>query len=237
MKKLLISSLFAVLITLLYTSQSYSQFRMSVGPEMGMNFNLHTGSDLSESGTGIGFVIGGQVDMDFTQTIGLVTSMQFYDNRSGSTTQESSQQYQDNQGNPVTSTISRENSASLAYFMIEPLFKLRLPGSGFYFLAGPSIGFNIEGTGEVEATETLPPPYTWDGQSNKRTLAKSKGSMKDLLARFELKFGSGYNIPVSNSIYLYPQLTFGYGITKVQSDLSWRILTIQALFGVKFRLI
>lgn len=231
MKKLFSLFLSALILSFLVSSQSMAQFHMSLGPEVGMNFNIHTGSDLDESGSGIGFVIGGQLDMDFSRVIGLVTTMQFYDNRSGTTSKESSKNYQDQQGNPVTSTITDENSASLAYFMIEPLFKLKIPSSDFYFLVGPSVGFNVEGSSEHEISEKFPPPY----QNNDQT-RKDKASMKDLLARFELKFGSGYNIPLSNSIVLFPQVTFGYGITKVQSDISWRILTIQALFGVKFKL-
>ena len=54
--------------------------------------------------------------------------------------------------------------------------------------------------------------------------------------RFEIKVGSGMDIPISNNIWLNPSLSFGYGLTKVQSDVSSRIMTFQALCGVKFRL-
>ena len=114
-------------------------------PQTGMNFNLHTGSDI-ESGSGFGLVMGGGVDMQFSSSIGLIANLQFYDNRSGSISQTGSNQYQDQQGNPVSSTITADNSVSLAYFMIEPLFKLSIPNSGFYFVVGPCIGFNVEGS-------------------------------------------------------------------------------------------
>ena len=139
---------------------SLAQFRLKLVPQTGMNFNLHTGSDI-ESGSGFGIVVGGGVDMQFTNTIGLVTNLQFYDNRSGSISQTGSNQYQDpnNPNSTITSTVTIDNSVSLAYFMIEPLFKLSLPNSGFYFVVGPCIGFNVEGSTETTITESFPPPY------------------------------------------------------------------------------
>jgi len=223
-----------IFLSFLIPCSVLAQFKMSLGPTLGMNYNLHTGSDI-ESGSGIGLIIGGQVDMSFTPTIGLVTNMQFYDNRSGSTETEGSNQYQDNQGNIVTSTISDENDVSLAYFMIEPLLKINLPGSGMYFNVGPAVGFNVEGSFERTITETLPPPYTFqNGQSTIEQ--KAKGSLKDVLVRFALKFGAGYDIWIG-SVILTPQINFEYGLTKVVSDVSWRVLTIQALGTVKFPLI
>lgn len=237
MKKLFTICSLMLLLSFCATNSTFSQFKLSLGPTTGMNFNLHTGSDLGETGTGFGFVFGGQLDMSFSRTVGMLTTLTFYDNRSGNATKTSSNQYQDNQGNPVTSTVSSETSASLAYFMIEPLFKLKLANSGFYFIMGPSFGFNIEGTGEATVTETLPPPYTFNNGQNKVVNKLGKSSLKELLVRFELKLGAGYNIPIGDGIDLAPQVGFGYGITKVMTDVSWRILTIQAMCGVKFRLI
>lgn len=233
MKKILLAG---IILLQFFVVNSYGQFRMKLGPQIGLNFNLHNGSDLKESGSGFGFVFGGQVDMNFSSNIGLITNLQFYDNRSGSNEEESSNQYQDNQGNPVTSTVTDEQDISLAYFLIEPLFKLSIPQSGFYFFAGPSLGFNVEGSFERTVTETLPDPYTFNDGSNKST-AKSKGSIKDLLARVELKLGSGMDIPIGTGMYISPQLSFGYGITKVQEDVSWRVMTAQALVAFKFSLI
>ena len=171
-------------------------------------------------------------DMQFTKTIGLIANLQFYDNRSGSISQTGSNQYQDNQGNPVSSTVTADNSISLAYFMIEPLFKLSIENSGFYFVIGPCVGFNVEGSTEQTITESFPPPY--QSNDSKKT---SKSTLKETLVRFELKTGAGYDFWLSKTIALTPQLTFGYGITKVVKDVSWRVLTIQALVGVKIALI
>jgi Outer membrane protein beta-barrel domain len=231
MKKMFTCLLLACTIFLLTSNSGFAQFKLRVVPQTGLNFNLHTGSDI-ESGSGLGLVIGGGVDMQFTNTIGLIANLQFYDNRSGSTSESGSAQYQDNQGNPVTSTITVDNSISLAYFMIEPLFKLSIPNSGFYFVVGPCVGFNVEGSSERTRTESFPPGY-----QNNDTKKTEKATMKETLVRFELKTGAGYDIWLSKSIALTSQLTFGYGITKVVKDVSWRVLTIQALAGCKISLI
>ena len=231
MKKMFTCLLLASTIFLLTSNSGFAQFKLRVAPQTGLNFNLHTGSDI-ESGSGLGFIIGGGVDMQFSNMIGLIANLQFYDNRSGSISQTGSNQYQDNQGNPVSSTVTADNSISLAYFMIEPLFKLSIPNSGFYFVMGPCVGFNVEGSTEQTITESFPPPYT--SNDSKKT---SKSTLKETLVRFELKTGAGYDIWLSKSIALTSQLTFGYGITKVVKDVSWRVLTIQALAGCKISLI
>ncbi len=227
MKKTFTFLFLASILFLLPSNHGFGQLKLKLVPQTGLNFNLHTGSDI-ESGSGLGMVIGGGVDMQFTKTIGMIANLQFYDNRSGSISQTGSRQDRDPQGNPVTATLTADNSISLAYFMIEPLFKMSLQNSDFYFVAGPCVGFNVEGSTEQTLTTTYPPPYT---ASNKKETSKS--TLKETLVRFELKIGAGYDIWLSKNIALTPQLTFGYGITKVVKDVSWRILTIQLLTGVK----
>jgi hypothetical protein len=46
--------------------------------------------------------------------------------------------------------------------------------------------------------------------------------------------GAGYELPIADNIHLVPQLTFGYGLSNVVEDVEWKILTFQALVGVKF---
>lgn len=232
MRKNIIFVMCLALFVLFYTNSAYSQFRLKLGPSIGLNYNIHTGSDLPQSGSGFGFLLGGQADMSFTPNIGLIANMQFYDNRSGSFTQTGSNQYQDQQtGNLVSSTVSTDNSSSLAYFDIEALFKYSLSTNNLFFFAGPSVGFNIEGSYNVTRTETFPSPY-----QNNNTTNSSKGSFQNLNTRFELKFGSGYDIP-AGSIFITPQLSFGYGLTEVEQNINWRILTIQAMVTVKFGVI
>jgi hypothetical protein len=217
--------IFALLISVLFISSStYAQFRLSLSPALGMNFNMHTGSDLPESGTGFGMMIGGYADMNFTENIGLIAGLAFYDNRSGSYSQTGTEQ---------GVSYTADYSASLAYFQIESLFKLGVKRSNFYFVMGPVLGFNISSEGETTIKITTPGYTFQDGTTSQKT----KATIKDTQVRFELKAGAGYDIPVADGIAIAPQLTFGYGLTNVVSDVKWSILTIQAMVGVKLNML
>lgn len=203
------------------SSSSYAQFHLKLGPQTGMNYNIGTGSDIEETFTGFGFHLGGTADMSFTPTIGLITNIQFYDNRSASSSTEGTVQ-------GIAYTLN--NDVSLAYFLIEPLFKINIPMSGFYFVAGPAFGFSIQSSRELRITSSNNQVTFNDGST------KYKETLKNTLARFALKFGAGYDIPIG-SVYLTPQAAFEYGLTNIQSDVEARVLTIQALVAVKFSLL
>lgn len=209
----------SVLTFTLFTSINNAQFRMAVGPEVGFNFNLHTGSDLDEGGSGLGMALSGIVDMTFTsdRAIGLLTGLAFYDNRSGS----SSSLFSQNGTN-----YSVDNDVSIAYFQIISLFKYRIPNVGVYFVFGPQIGFDL--SSELEQTYSIV-----GGQ----TVQKTKNSLKDTNARFELKFGGGWDIDVSPLITLAPQLTFGLGLTDVIEDVDYVIHSFQLSIACKFNVI
>lgn len=209
----------SVLILTLLTSVANGQFRMSVGPEVGLNFNIHTGSDLDEGGSGLGMELSGIVDMSFTENraIGLLTGLAFYDNRSGS----SSSLFSQNGTN-----YSVDNDVSIAYFQIISLFKYRIPNVGVYFVFGPQIGFDL--SAELEQTYSVV-----GGQ----TVQKTKNSLKDTNTRFELKFGGGWDIELSPLITLAPQLTFGLGLTDVIEDVDYVIHTFQLSVACKFNVI
>ena len=220
MKKSL--SLFVLVLVFFFasTKDSDAQFKLGLGPLTGMNFNILTGSDLNDTYTGFGFVFGSQLDMSLTPVLGILAQVQFYDNMSGS--------------NSVTGQLAALNGAqgtldedlSFAYFMIEPLLKLNLPGSGMYFLAGPAIGFNIQSS----YTDT----YT---VQNGQRIPPQKGSIKNTNVRFAVMAGAGYDIRLSSLMTLAPQFTFGFGITNLIQDVSARALSFQLGTALKFRLI
>ena len=216
-----------IILVLVSSVLSFAQFRLYLGPQVGVNFNLHSGSDLPQSGNGFGMLGGGQLDMEFSPTIGLIANLGFYDNRYGSISTDGSVVV-----GGQTINYTSENNASLAYFTIEPLLKINLAQSNFFFFVGPSIGINIESSGEQTTTITTP-GFTFNDGTTKQT---SKATIQNTVTRFELKAGAGYDIPVGSAMAIAPQLSFGYGLTKVVSDVSWRILTIQASAVVKFRL-
>ncbi|HEX2962081.1 MAG TPA: outer membrane beta-barrel protein [Ignavibacteriales bacterium] len=221
MKKVLTVLALSVLLISLSSNSSQAQFRLKLGPQVGMNFNIATGSDVNNTTNGFGALIGGQVDMSFTPVIGLMANMQFYDNRYVSSTEDGTT---DN-GSNYTITYG----SSMAYFMIEPLLKLSLPASNFFFFVGPSVGFPVQSSYEEKVTSPGN-NVTFQGGGTKIT-----GTIRNTNTRFEMKLGSGVDINLGG-VYLTPQFSFGYGLTTIQEDVEARILTFQLLTTVKFGL-
>ena len=205
----------AVASTLFLAATLSAQFKMAVGPAVGLNLNLHSGSDLPQSGSGLGLALAGEADMSFNKSLGLIASLYFYDARSGSYSM-------------TESNVTYDVSASVSYFQLEPLLKIQMQNSPLYLVAGPSLGFNLTGEGEITITT---PGYTFQGGSRTQ-----KQTFQNMNARFELKAGAGYSFPMG-SFALDPRFTFGYGITNVQQNVNWKIMTFQAIVAVKFNII
>ena len=195
-----------VVLCLVFVVTAPAQFKMAAGGGMGLNLNLYSGSDVN-GGSGLGFAIAGQADMSFSKTIGILTSIYFYDNRSGSYTQT---------GNSGGINYSTDISASVAYFELEPLFKLKLEEAPVYFVFGPSLGFNMQNSYEAKTT------YLNQTQTQKATI-------QNMNTRFELKAGGGYIFPLSKTMRINSQLTFGYGLANVVKDVNWKILSFGLL--------
>ncbi len=194
---------------------AFGQFKMSVGPAIGLNFNLHSGSDLPQNGNGFGFVFAGQADMMFNKSLGLISSLYFYDGRGGSYSM-------------TNNNVTYDVGASISYFDIEPLLKIQMQNSPLYFVGGPSLGFNLSGESDVKITT---PGYVFQGGGTTQ-----KQTLQNMNTRFELKAGAGYTIPLSG-VDLDPRLTFGYGLTNVQENVVWKIMTFQLMVAVNFRVI
>jgi hypothetical protein len=205
-----------VIILLVSAQPLTAQFGLKIAPMIGVNYNIGTGSDIQNSGSGFGPVFGAQADLDFSPIIGIVTKLQFYDDRSWSHSQEFT-----SQGRPG----KFNEDLSIAYTVVELLLKISIPHTIVHFIAGPALGFTIENTYNYIETVTGFPSQ------------RSNGTIQNTLTRFEFKLGSGFDIPVSSRIDISPQLSFGFGITNMVQDISVRILSFQLSTGVKFKII
>ncbi|MGE5431094.1 MAG: outer membrane beta-barrel protein [Syntrophomonadaceae bacterium] len=221
MKKILTVLFVSFLFLSFFPNSSNAQFRLRLGPQAGLNFNIGAGSDVKNTTNGFSAVIGGQVDMSFNPVIGIMANMQFYDNRYVSESEDGTT----NNGTNYTYTLG----TSMAYFNIEPLLKLSIPASSFFFFIGPSVGFPVQSSYEEKVTSPND-NVTFDDGSTKHS-----GTVRNTNTRFEMKLGSGVDINLGG-VYLTPQVSFGYGLTTIQEDVEARILTFQLLTTVKFGL-
>jgi hypothetical protein len=218
-----ISTLFIVLMPLLLITpnRSYSQFTFKMGPFGGANFNIVTNASSSQTPTGFGVLAGVQFDMNFSSSTGIIFNVA-YDDKTASNSEDG----RTPDGTPYT----LDRTLKLTYISIEPLFKLRLPGSGFYFAVGPSVGFSIKNTAE----------QTLKSQNNDVTFETGErsisGDFPDVNTRFEAKLGMGMNIYLGEGVFLAPQIFSGYPITSIQKDQSERIISVQGSVAIKFTL-
>ena len=148
---------------------------VKIGPRLTGNLNIYNQDGLTGTWNGVGVGIGGTVDLSFTKTLGMITNLTVFDMK--------------NFSNETTSNnITLENSLSLAYLTIDPLFKAEF--SGFYMLGGASVGIKISSSGErtQSASGQNPIVTTLDFETN---------SLK-----FDLAAGTGYNFKLSPNMDL-----------------------------------
>ena len=217
MRKMLVLSFVLVLVG---ASTAHAQTKMALGFALGGNYNIHTGSNLAKTATGVGFVGGVQIDVSFTKSLALLTTVYAYDNRIGSYTHD------------VTIdgiAFSDDNSVTIAYAGIEPLLKFAMPDDRFYVVAGPSIAFKVQARGENTQTTTTPAtgfPYGYSYQATYEP--------PDINTRFELNVGGGYVFRIDGQSRLTTQLTFAYGLNNIEKNVDWRINSIRLIAGLEF---
>jgi hypothetical protein len=151
-----------------------AQTTVKIGPRLTGNFNIYNQKQLTGTYNGIGVGIGGAVDVTFGKTIGIMVNLTAFDMKNFSNSQT--------QGNVTT-----DASFSLSYLTIDPMFKAEF--SGFYMVAGPSIGIKLNSSGEVTQSgngQNAVQPQNFDTKSLK----------------FDIAVGSGYNIKLSSDMEL-----------------------------------
>jgi hypothetical protein len=174
MKK--IASFTAILLLSLLSNTSIFAQGILLGPRLSGNLNIYNEQGLTGTWNGIGIGIGGTLDISFSKHIGLMADLTFFDMRnfSNATTQ-----------NQQTTTTS----LTLSYLSIDPMFKLDF--SGFYMVAGPSLGIKLGSSGDRTVTAAGANPNTQTLQLDTETLV------------FNIAVGAGYNFTLSpESMYL-----------------------------------
>jgi hypothetical protein len=206
MKKLLFLT---ILLVAGFSCVSFAQFRMSIGPHFGMNYNFYHGTAIDNSNmsyNGIGMSAGGQMDMSFTPVLGMLVTATIYDLMSakGSITQQN---------------VKQVNSISLAYLTINPAMKFSIPRTGLAFFAGPGIGFKLTGKGE-----------TYQIANGQRQQLAPKSDIMNTRLRITGQIGTSDDFDLK-SLCLTPYFLFDYGFTNVDESDSWKAS------GIKFGLV
>ncbi|VAX19945.1 hypothetical protein MNBD_IGNAVI01-100 [hydrothermal vent metagenome] len=209
MKKL-INKIWVVLL-LFIISNSITAQSVEIGPRLTGNLNIYNEDRIAGTWNGVGIGIGGTVDISFSQSIGLITNLTFFDMRNFSNVR-------------TNNNVTTEYSFSLAYITIDPLFKAEF--SGFYLVGGFSVGIKISSSGEM--TQSAP---------NRTPLLRTTDPVTNTL-KFDLALGTGYNFQLTPTMALAPDFMIYIPLTDTYDipGTSNSILTLKLGASLKFRL-
>lgn len=204
---------FTVFFLLLFASVNTSFAQdILLGPRVTGNFNIFNQTGLTGTWNGIGVGIGGTIDVSFSKHIGIMGNLTVFDMRNFSYSQSANQQTDD-------------ISVTLSYISIDPLFKAEF--SGFYLVAGPSLGIKLSSSG----TETITVP----GQ----TPTVNTLNLDTKTIRFDIATGAGYTFTLSpNNMYMGVDFLVYIPITDTYNDpgVSNSVFTMKLGVSLKFQL-
>jgi len=199
-----------------------AQVELSVGPAVGMNYNIHTGRDVATSTRGFGLVFGGRADLSLSQTLGFLTTVSF-DNRIG--------KFSDT-GSDGGIDFSRDVSLTVAYLSIEPLFKYTIPDRPVYFVTGPGIGFPVQGKSETTTTIVTPGYSFPSGYATQ----SANTAVENIYTRFEWKVGAGFTYKIDKKTIWNFHLLYSRGFTNVAKGLDWQLNSVTLVSSFEFTL-
>ncbi len=210
MKKVLSFVSIFILLMFFVSTSSFAQ-TVKIGPRLTGNFNIFNAKNLTLSYNGIGIGIGGNVDVSFSKHIGMLVNLTVFDMRNFS-------------NSTTANNVTTENSFSLYYLTLDPMFKAEF--SGFYMVGGPSLSIKLGGSGEQTQTNA-------QGQSGVATLNTKYNS-----AVFGIATGTGYNFNLSPGMDLATDFMVSIPISNTLDipGLSNSVFTLKLGVALKFQL-
>ncbi|MFZ1292015.1 MAG: hypothetical protein WAR79_18100 [Melioribacteraceae bacterium] len=199
-----------ILLFFIVTTFSFSQ-NVKIGPRITGNLNIYNQNGLTGSYNGVGVGIGGAIDISFTNNIGILTNLTLFDMKNFSNSQ-------------TIQNTTVEQSLSLSYLSIDPLFKAEF--SGFYLVGGPSIAIKLSSSGETSQVVTGQAPVVQPVNFDTKSV------------KFDIAVGTGYNFRVSPNVALgtdfivYVPLTNTYNFPGVSNSTLSLKLGISVKFGL-----
>jgi hypothetical protein len=209
MKKLSKLSLGIILLFLLSTFLNAQS--VAIGPRLSGNFNIYNAQGATGTWNGLGVGIGGNVDISFSQKLGILVNLTVFDMK--------------NFSNTITNgNVTQETSASMSYLTIDPMFKAEF--SGFYMVGGPSVGIKLSSSGEISTVVTGQTP-------NVQAINLTTNTVK-----FDIAVGTGYNFKLSQELILGSDLIAYIPLTNTfdAPGVSNSVFTIKLGAALKFKI-
>ncbi len=168
-------NLLALSIIFLLSSSIFAQTSVMIGPRVTGNFNIFNLKNSTGTYNGIGVGFGPTVDVTFGKHIGIMVNMTAFDMRNFSNSQ-------------TIQNTTVESAYSLSYLVLDPMFKAEF--SGFYMVAGPSLGIKLNSSGEITQSASGQAPVIQPDNPDTKSI------------RFDIAVGTGYTFKLSSDMGL-----------------------------------
>jgi len=187
-----------------------AQTTVAIGPRVIGNFNIYNEKNILGTWNGLGVGFGPTIDVTFGKHIGLMVNLTAFDMRNFSNSQTQNQ---------VTTDIS----LTLSYLTLEPMFKAEF--SGFYMVAGPSVGIKLNSSGEIT--------QSGNGQNAVQSINVETKSV-----RFDIAVGTGYTFKLSSDMGLGTDFLVSIPLTDTYNKpgISNGIFTMRLGVSLKFKI-
>lgn len=198
-------------IVFLISASIFAQTTVMIGPRVTGNFNIYNQKGLTGTWNGIGVGFGPTVDVTFGKHIGIMVNLTAFDMRNFSNSQ-------------TQNNVTVDQSLTLSYLAIDPMFKLEF--TGFYMVAGPSLGIKLNSSGESTQTATGQAPVVNPINIETKSLV------------FDIVAGTGYTFKLSSDMGLgtdfmvYIPLTDTYNTPGISNS----IFTMKLGVALKFKI-
>ncbi len=178
-----------------------------------------------DEGSGIGFAVGATIDYAASPGLGLQLRA-YYNRRAGSFDESTDllEVHTDTQTG-LTTILRDKTDWTFDHFNLDLLARIQLAPESFYVLVGPSIGFLV-GNEATLMQEIVQPGDIYYQEANyvstptEREL-KTAGMSHEVSGfsstRIDLRAGIGTWIPIADDLFLTPELTLSYPLTKMVS--------------------
>jgi hypothetical protein len=210
---------------------------LRVGPAAGGQYLLSSGkfSTLCSceylEGHGSGAFGGIAADYSLSRNFAITGEVSLSSFRAEYPVTENRTEYLRDQGSYMQLDFERMATVEAAFVTLNAFLKWKSPLEGLFLVAGPSVGYLLDGRFEERERMLAPDLVYYDTGTREKTYIE--GPFDTIFEapriRVSLAGGLGYSLPVSTRISLNPQVTASYPLTRMSGKYkSWNLIAIQA---------
>jgi hypothetical protein len=121
-------------------------------------------------------------------------------------------------------------TARLSSLTLEAQVQYLVLSPGLYLTAGPALHIPMAREWTHTTTIAAPSDLRFLDGSTSRTLVD--GEIPDVNAWLSLRLGAGALLPVTNTLFINPEIMYSFALTNVKSEASWSVAGFQVTLGV-----